>query len=454
MKDKTKKKVRQMGWSRLIAIGFAVMILLGTLLLSMPISSAKGEFTPIVDSAFTAVSASCVTGLITLDTATHWSVFGQVVILFMIQIGGIGFMSMAVLLSLLFKKSVTPRERMLVAASYNLNSFDSTAELVKRIVFGTLTIEGAGALLLSIRFIPDFGFADGIYKSIFHSVSAFCNAGFDIVGTNPEINSMAHYATDPLVNLTLTLLIILGGIGFIVWSDFINLAKERRKLSVYSKFVIVVTAVLLISGTVLFAALEWNNPNTIGNFTVPQKILASLFQSTTWRTAGFATLDNGAFTEASQYMGMLLMFIGGASGSTAGGVKVATLGIVVYTVWCVAVGKKKAVIFGRVISDNSFVRATAVIVVQLATAVCGISLLALFDDFSMNEILYEVISAVSTVGVSLGITSSLSVASKIVIMFLMYFGRVGILTVTYAVLKSQSSKDEHIRYPDANMLIG
>lgn len=443
-----------MGWAQLIALGFALLILVGTIILCLPISSSSGRFTSPIDAAFTAVSASCVTGLITLDTATHWNTFGQIVILVMIQIGGIGFMTTAVLLSLIFKKAMTPKDRMLVANSYNLNSYDSISELVKRIIVGTLSIEGAGAALLAIRFIPDFGVAEGIYKSIFHSVSAFCNAGFDIIGTEPDITSLSHYATDPLVNITLALLIILGGIGFLVWSDIINFASRRRKLSVYSRFVIIVTLLLLVSSTLLTAIMEWNNPTTIGEFSPPQKILSSFFLATSWRTAGFSMVENGLLNESTQYLGMLLMFIGGASGSTAGGVKVATFGIVIFAVWCVAVGKKKTVMFGRTVSDNAFVRATAVIVVQIIAALLGVILLNVFNDFSMTDILYEVISAVSTVGLTLGITPALSALSKLVIMLLMYFGRVGILTVTYAVMKSQSSKEEHISYPDANMLIG
>ena len=443
-----------MGWAQLIALGFALLILVGTIILCLPISSSSGRFTSPIDAAFTAVSASCVTGLITVDTATHWNTFGQIVILVMIQIGGIGFMTTAVLLSLIFKKAMTPKDRMLVANSYNLNSYDSISELVKRIIVGTLSIEGAGAALLAIRFIPDFGVAEGIYKSIFHSVSAFCNAGFDIIGTEPDITSLSHYATDPLVNITLALLIILGGIGFLVWSDIINFASKKRKLSVYSRFVIIVTLLLLVSSTLLTAIMEWNNPATIGEFSPPQKILSSFFLATSWRTAGFSMVENGLLNESTQYLGMLLMFIGGASGSTAGGVKVATFGIVIFAVWCVAVGKKKTVMFGRTVSDNAFVRATAVIVVQIIAALLGVILLNVFNDFSMTDILYEVISAVSTVGLTLGITPALSALSKLVIMLLMYFGRVGILTVTYAVMKSQSSKEEHISYPDANMLIG
>ena len=457
MKTKSNGKQRHFASTRVLALGFITIILIGTLLLSLPISSASGSFTNPLDAAFTSVSASCVTGLITLDTATHWSTFGHVVIILLIQVGGLGFMTMAVLLSILIKRAITPKERMLIAASYNLNSFDSIPTLVKRIVIGTVAIEGVGALILSIRFIPDFGWGPGIFKSVFHSISAFCNAGFDIVGVgNPYIHSTSYYIEDPIVTLTLSLLIILGGIGFLVWSDIINFTtKKNIRLSVYSRFVLIITAILLGVGTVSFALLEWNNPQTLGGLSGPlQKIMASFFQSVTWRTAGFAMIDNGSFTPASQLLGILLMFIGGASGSTAGGVKVATFGILVYTVWCISVGKKHTKVFGRSISDNSFARATAVICVQLAVALIGVLIINASSRLPMMDIIYEAVSAISTVGVTTGITPELSAISKIAVMILMYFGRIGVLTVTYAVMSNQSAVESSVRYPDANMPIG
>lgn len=446
-----------MGSTRIFVLGFLAIILLGTLLLMLPISSADGEPTNPLNAAFTAVSATCVTGLTVVDTATHWSMFGQIVILLMIQVGGLGFMTLAVMLSLLIRRSVTPRERMLVAMSYNLGSYDSTLVLVRRILIGTVCMEGVGALLLSIRFIPDFGLANGIYKSIFHSVSAFCNAGFDIIGIgNPNISGMGYYVGDYLVNVTLALLIIFGGIGFLVWSDMINFTRSGKRLSVYSKFVLIITAVLLVSGTVFFAVFEWSNPLTLGALdSIPKKILASFFQSTTWRTAGFAMIDNAAFTQNSQLLGILLMFIGGASGSTAGGVKVGTIGIVVYTVWCITIGKKNAVVFRRTIPESSFVRATAVIIVQLSVAVLGVLIMLSTTPFGTMDVLYESVSAIGTVGVSLGITPLLPGAGKVTLMFLMYFGRIGVLTFTYALMNSLSSESSSsIKYPDAKMPIG
>ncbi len=441
--------------TQIMVLGFLFLISIGTILLCLPISSADNTFTSPIDAAFTAVSASCVTGLITLDTASHWNMFGHTVILLLIQIGGLGFMSFTVLFLMLVKRKISPRDSILVAMSYNINTFDSILSIVKRIFLGTILIEGAGAILLSIRFIPDYGLSDGIYKSIFHAVSAFCNAGFDIVGTgNHNILSMSHYVTDPLINFTLAFLIILGGIGFLVWNDFVNSIKTKRVLSTYSKFVIIITAILIFTGTTFFAIFEWTNPETIGKLSIFDKLMASFFQSVTWRTAGFATIANNLFTDNSQLLGILLMFIGGASGSTAGGVKVATFGILVYTIWCVAIGKKRTILYGRKISDNSFVRATAVICVQLTVSFIAVLLISSSCDFTITEILYEVISAISTVGVTAGITPYLNIFSKIIVMLLMFFGRVGVLTVTYAVLKTQSAKNSTLDYPEINMPIG
>ena len=312
-----KVKKRQMNMTSVIALGFLALVLVGALLLMLPISSQSRTWTHPLDAAFTSVSATCVTGLITVDTGSHWSVFGQIIIISLIQVGGLGFMTVAVLAALLFGKAVTPRDRMLVAMSYNLNSFESVTELVKRIALGTALFEGIGALLLMIRFVPDFG-ARGIWMSVFTSISAFCNAGFDVFGNN--FASVSAYAEDPLVNITLMLLILLGGIGFLVWSDLLNFIKKRKRISVYSKLVLIITAILVFGGALLIGLFEWNNPQTIGNMPWYNKIMASVFQSVTLRTAGFAAIDNGAMTPASTLISLMLMFIGGASGSTAGGV--------------------------------------------------------------------------------------------------------------------------------------
>ena len=438
-----------------ITLGFALLILIGALLLMMPFSSADGSFTPFCDSLFTATSSTCVTGLIVLDTATHWSTFGQCVILVLIQVGGIGFMSLAVMLSILIKRNVSPHERMLVMQSYNMNTYERPLEFVKRIFGWTFGIELLGAVILAFRFIPDFGVAQGIYKSIFHSISAFCNAGFDIIGVgNSAITSMGYYSEDILVNVTLMLLIVTGGLGFVVINDLVGFVRSRKRLGVYTKLVLIITVVLILFGALGYALLEWNNPQTLAGRSVGSKILASFFQSITLRTAGFSMIDNALTTSGSQFLALILMFIGGASGSTAGGVKVVTMGILVYTVYSVAIGRKSVSIFGRRVSNDSFMRAVSIVCIQLFLVVVATFMISASADADIMTSVFEVVSAGGTVGVSLGFTPTLDLFSKFVIIFLMYFGRVGILSITYTLTLNIRDKKSVVNYPEANLLIG
>jgi trk system potassium uptake protein TrkH len=440
----------------IIALGFIILITVGAVLLMLPVSSAKGEFTSPLTAFFTAVSASCVTGLVTVDTGTYWSLFGQIVIIVMIQIGGLGFMTMAVLLSKIIKRSVTPRERMLVAMSYNLNSYDSTSQLVKRILIGTLSIEGLGAIVLSTQLVPIFGWADGIYKSIFHSISAFCNAGFDLFGGySGEFSSLVSFNGNYVIGITLMLLVIIGGIGFVVWGDLIGLLTKKRPLSSYTKFVLIISGILLFGGAIFYGIFEWNNYSTLGTMGVGEKIMNAFFQSVSMRTAGFSMVDNASLSQSSQFLSVALMFIGGGSGSTAGGVKVSTIGILFYTVFCVSIGKTEVNIFKRKLSHVSFMRSVSIIVIQLFLVILGTSLVSYSDGLDVMTALYEVASAGGTVGVSLGVTPTLGVFSQLIIMLLMYFGRVGILSITYAVMVNLSKNNaKGINYPDANMLVG
>ena len=450
---KNKKLRKPMNTATVMALGFLAIIAIGTLLLMLPISSASGEFTSPLTAAFTAVSATCVTGLVVVESGLYWSVFGKCVIILLIQIGGLGFMTMGVLLSVIVRRSLSPRDRVLVAASYGINDFGGVNLLVKRILLGTLTIEGAGALLLSLRFIPDYGFGRGLAYSAFHSISAFCNAGFDILGNG---DSMGAYAKDPLVTVTLMFLILLGGIGFPVWNEFIG-RKKGQRFSVYTKFVLILSLIYVVGGALIVALLEWNNPETIGEMGVGAKILNSFFQSVTWRTAGFAAVDNGALTEGTKLAGLFMMFSGGASASTAGGVKIATIGIIILAAYTVAVGRDNINFMRRRIPLEVVMRALSLVVIQLiltviaaliCTSVCGNM------GISGIDILYEVISAGATVGLTAGLTPSLPIAAKIVLMFMMYFGRVGILTVTCSLMGRGAQKSSAITYPDANILIG
>ncbi len=439
-----------------IAIGFLILIGIGAILLMLPFSSASREFTSPMTALFTAVSASCVTGLVTVDTGTYWSMFGQIVIITMIQIGGLGFMTMAVLLSKIIKRNVTPKERMLVAMSYNLNGYGSTSQLVTRILVGTFTIELLGAAVLATQFVPLFGWSDGIYKSIYHSISAFCNAGFDLFGDyGGKFSSLIAFNGNYVVGITIMMLIILGGIGFVVWGDLLAFVTKKRRLSVYTKLVLIVTGILLFGGALFIGIFEWNNPLTIGDMSFGEKIMNIFFQSVSMRTAGFSMIDNAGLTGSSQLLSVALMFIGGASGSTAGGVKVATIGILFYTVYCVSVGRTEINLFKRKLPHDSFMRAVSIIVVQLFLVIVGTAALSYASELDMMTALYEVASASGTVGVSLGVTPVLGVFSRILIMILMYFGRVGILTITYAVTVNLSNKNTAgITYPEANMLVG
>ena len=447
--EKNKKRLQPMS---VLIIGFLAVILTGTVLLMMPFSSASGAPTDPLTASFTAVSATCVTGLTTVETGTHWSVAGQIVIICMIQIGGLGFMTMAVLLSLIIRRNISPRERMIVAMSYNLNDYSSTVKLVRRILLGTVGFELIGAALLSIRFIPEFGMGRGIYMSIFHAISAFCNAGFDILGNG---NSLGEYYSDPLVCLTIMALIIIGGIGFIVWGDLVNFVRTRKKLSVYSKFVLILTAIFTVFGAVYVAISEWNNPLTIGNYSVGEKLLCSAFQSVTWRTAGYATVDQASLHGATKIFGGIMMFIGGASGSTAGGVKVATIGILALTVAYVSIGKTEINLFRRRVPAGVILRAMSIVAIQLVLIFSAALLCNAVSDAPLIDLFYEVVSAGGTVGLTASLTPTLHPFALIVLMCMMFFGRLGILTITLTIARRLSERSPSIiTYPDANILIG
>lgn len=444
--------------AQFLLIGFLLLILVGTILLSLPISTKSGEPTPFSSALFTATSATCVTGLIVEDTGTYFNTFGQVVILTLIQIGGLGFMTMSVMMSLFIKRKITPRERLLVAQSLGLSSVGGSVKLVKRILIGTFSIEGIGAAILATQFIPIVGVGRGIYYGIFHSVSAFCNAGFDIFdgtgGYGGGFSSMMSFQGNYVVGTTLMLLIIIGGIGFIVWDDIVNFIKTKKRFSVYTKFVLAMSLGVILVGALLLIVCEWNNEATIKNMSVGDKIFQCLFQSVTTRTAGFDMIGNAAMTEPSKLISMLLMFIGGASGSTAGGIKIGTFGIIILTALAVAKGKDSLVIGKRSVPKDTIVRAITVIVIDIAAVIISTMTISLVDGFGIIDSLFESFSGIATVGLTLGITPSLSLVSRFAVTLLMFFGRVGILTITYSFLLKQSKKENLISYPAINMMVG
>lgn len=448
------RKKRGLTTPQILILGFLCVILIGASLLHLPIASRSGTPVPFADCAFTAVSATCVTGLVVTDTALTWSGFGQAVILVMIQIGGLGFMTLAVMLSNLMRRRVSARERVILANSYNLISFEGLLPFVRRIFGGTLLIELCGAVALSFRFIPMYGWGQGIWRSVFHSVSAFCNAGFDLMGTESgAFTSLTSFARDPLINITVMLLIMIGGIGFVVWDDILYYIKERRRFSVYTKLVLTVSAVLWIGGALVVAIPEWNNPATLGALQPGEKVMASFFQSVTFRTAGFNTISLNDMHALPKLASVLIMFVGGASGSTAGGVKVGTVGVLIYAAILHACGRKHITVFRRTIPSEDVIRAFTLVTVQFFVTMLGAFFL-IGDGADLMAALFETFSASATVGLSLGLTPTLSLASKIVVMTLMFFGRVGILTIATLLSDKEVQEQNQMQYADTHLMIG
>jgi trk system potassium uptake protein TrkH len=363
-------------------------------------------------------------------------------------------MTLAVMLSNLMRRRVSARERVILANSYNLISFEGLLPFVRRIFGGTLLIELCGAIALAFRFIPLYGWGKGIWHSIFHSVSAFCNAGFDLMGgESGAFTNLTSFAPDPLVNITVMLLIMIGGIGFVVWDDILYYIKERRRFSVYTKLVLTVSAILWIGGALIVAIPEWNNPATLGMMNPGEKVMASLFQSVTFRTAGFNTISLGDMHTLPKLASVLIMFVGGASGSTAGGVKVGTVGILVYAAVLHACGRKHITVFRRTVPSEDVIRAFTVVTVQFLVTMIG-ALFLIGDGAELMSALFETFSASATVGLSLGLTPTLSLASKIVVMILMFFGRVGILTIATLLSDKEVREKNQMQYADTHLMIG
>lgn len=444
--------LRNMRPGRLIVLVFLAMILLGAGLLCLPAASRSGEPTPFLTSLFTATSATCVTGLIRVDTGTHWSMFGQVVILLLIQVGGLGFMTIACLFFFALRRKIGLRERMVLAQALGSDSYSGIVSLVRNILRGTAAVEGTGALILFFRFLPEFGFRRAMWYGVFHSVSAFCNAGFDVLADVNAGGSLCRYAADPVVNFTIMALIIIGGLGFAVWGD-IRHNRRLSRMSVYTRLVILITTVLIFGGAAVFAALEWNNPGTLGQFTAPQKLMAALFQSVTLRTAGFATFDQNALSDVSKAVADFLMLIGGSSGSTAGGVKTVTVGVILLSAWSTARGRTSVQVMKRRIPQQAVANASALFILVLLLSALGAAVLSLADHVSLENALYETISALCTVGLTTGITGTLCTASQLVLIVLMFFGRLGIMTISVGFMAADRA-EERVNYAETKIMIG
>jgi len=445
-------KLTRIGTTRLIALAFGLIILVGTLLLMTPAASRSGESCGFTPALFTATSATCVTGLVLFDTWTQFSGFGQIVILCLIQIGGLGFMSAASILVFLMGKKVSMKSRLLMAQAMSVEDMSGVVRLQKLVLVGSFTIEGIGALILTLRFWPEFGFAKALKWGIFHAVSGFCNAGFDIMGSETPGMSLIPFNDDPIVCLTLGTLVVLGGLGFFVWEDIWR-SRCFKKLSVYSKLVLIITGALLLSGTAAILILEWNNPATLGPMSIPQKLLNAFFQSITVRTAGFVSIDQATLTESGKVVSILLMLIGGSSGSTAGGMKTVTLLVMILFIWARARGKETVTVFKRTIPNSQILDAMTITVIMFCLALFGGLFISVTSGFSFLDGWYEAASAIATVGLSAAGTANLSFISKYLMIIYMYFGRVGILTISLGFMLGDRAK-ERFRYAETKLLIG
>ena len=451
-----RKKKFKLSTTQIILLSFLVTILIGSGLLALPISSASGEAVPYLDALFTATTSTCVTGLVTIPTVSTWSVFGQIVILLLIQIGGLGIITIMSGLMLLLNRKMGIDDRLLIQDAFNLNTMSGLAKFIKNVLIGTLIIEGVGAVLYMIVFVPDFG-ARGIWISVFNSVSAFCNAGIDIIAEN----SLCNYATNPLINIVTSALIILGGLGYIVWWDVIRVVKSRspknrkifRHLSLHSKIAITATAVLILVGAILIFIFEYDNPLTIGKMSLFDKIQISLFQSVTTRTAGFATIPQENLTNASATVSIVLMLIGGAAVGTAGGMKTVTIAVLICSAFATIRNKNSVTLFGRRISEESIKKAVSVVVMFLTICAISTILLMATSNASPLDAVFETVSATATVGLSRNLTATLNTFGKLIIIATMYFGRVGPISLAIA-LGSKNESQNVITEPTEDISIG
>lgn len=453
-KSKLSRFMSQRSPTEILIAGFALVILVGAVLLTLPIATQSGVSASFVNALFTSTSSVCVTGLVVVDTGTYWSVFGKVVIICLIQVGGLGFMSFATMFFVLAGKKITIKDRLLIQSSINMDSLSGIVKFAKYIFYSAFIIEAIGALLLGLVFVPEFGFLKGIGFSIFHSISSFCNAGFDLMG---NYASLTKYVDNFIVNFVICLLIILGGLGFAVTSDLI-FVRKFRKMSMHSKFVLVTTGILLIVGFVFFFIFEFNNPKTMGNLPLHGKFLASMFQSVTPRTAGSNTVDIAGLTAPSIFLTMILMFVGASPGSTGGGVKTTTMGIIIMTVGSVLRGKKDVVAFKRTISGSLIRRSISILIIASGLIIIMIFILLCTEPgASFEAVIFEVLSAFGTVGLSMGLTPNLTIEGKLAISLTMFIGRLGPLTIAYAISQSEKHSKENIgtfKLPEGNIMIG
>lgn len=443
-------KKRKMSKVQVIALGFLIIIVAGVLLLKLPFATRSGESTDWLTAIFTATSATCVTGLVVADTYLYWSAFGQIVILCLIQIGGLGFMSIGIFLLVFFRRKVGLSERGLMQESVNALQLGGMVRLVKIIICGTLIVELCGAALLSIRFIPLLGVKTGIYYSIFHAVSAFCNGGFDLMGRFGEYSSLVMFYGDGVVNFAIMALVIIGGLGFLVWQDVLKNGFHVKKYRLHTKIVLMMTVSVLVVTTVLFMIFEWNN--TMVDMSFKEKLYASMFSSVTARTAGFNSIDTAALTDSSKLLTILLMFMGGSPGSTAGGIKTTTVVVIFLYLWSNMRNATGCNIFGRRLDDEVIKKASLVFYINIILAVGAALIICSLESMNFIDIIFEVFSAIGTVGMTTGITRDLCAVSKFVLVLLMYCGRIG--SMTFAMSFVEKRKNVPVKFPVEKITVG
>jgi trk system potassium uptake protein len=434
--------------ARVLVLGIMAIVLLGSLLLNLPIASREGESIGFINALFTAASAVSVTGLVVVNTAEHWTVFGKVVIIVLIQAGGLGFMTLATLIALILGKKIGLRDRLIIQEQLNQFSLSGVVKLTKYVIMSTFAIELLGAFLLATRFVPIYGWGNGIAFSLFHAISAFCNAGFDITGSSMEL-----YVGDPIIILTLSLLVIMGGLGYTVFLDMAR-KKTLKRASLHTKMVFRVNALLLLTGFVFIMIVEYNNPSTFGNLSFNDKVLASIFQTVITRTAGFNSVNIGGIKSATALFFIILMFIGGSPSSTAGGIKTTTFGVLMATIASIVKGKEDVEIMSKRIPTFLVFRALAVTMVSMSFVLFMTMVLTLTETHNFIDVMFEVTSAFATVGLSRGITPDLSDYGKLIITVTMFVGKVGPLTLAFALAKRHKQYDGKIRYPEDKLMVG
>lgn len=442
--------------THIIMLSFVLTILAGTILLALPLSSSTGEAIPLEDAFFTATTATCVTGLVTVPVVSTFSLFGQIVILLLIQIGGLGLITILSGICIFLNKKIGIGDSVLLQDAFNISSLSGITVFVKKVLFCTLTIEAVGALLYMTVFVRDFGLY-GIWISVFTSVSAFCNAGIDIISAD----SLVEYNTNFTVNFVTSLLIIIGGIGYIVWWDVWRGVKRiktmgvkaLKALTLHSKIALTATMVLIVFGALLIALFEWNNPLTIKNLTFGEKIMSSVFQSVTTRTAGFATLPQGNLSNATTVICLVLMFIGGSPVGTAGGVKTVTVSVLFASAFSTVRGKNSVTIFGRNVSRDSVSRALAVVLMSASIVLVSTIILSVTTSAPFIDVVFEIVSATGTAGLTRGLTPYLDTLSKVIVALAMYFGRIGPISLGFA-FDIKKEKKNIVGYPNEDVRIG